>query len=419
MLTGKRIICFSKKIGYNFYTMQSKILDKIKLPIRDLKELQGDFKKLGKKQFQKLKNSIEKNGFIQPFFVWLNKGTYWILDGHQRKKAIIDLYGDVEVDCLTIQAKSMQEAKKLCIFYSSSYAEFDKESLLQFAEGLNFGDIEDFQFPTFNLSEGDFLAEPDEKDDHIPEVAQNECGVELGDIYTLGNHRLMCGDSTDKETVEKLMGGQKADMIFTDPPYGVNYEGGHFHSGDVNVKRKREKLKNDNSDQIYSDVIPILAQFVDGPCYTWFADTKPLKLFQAVDDIGEIHAVIIWHKINAKYAAMNAQYKQRHEPCLYWKPKSSNLRWQGASNECTVWEEARDGQNKYHPTQKPTVLAERAIRNHSAKTVLDLFGGSGSTLIACEKTKRKCYMMELDPHYCSVIIKRWEEFTGKKAVKNA
>ena len=252
--------------------------------------------------------------------------------------------------------------------------------------------------------------------DDVPEVDEAAVITKPGDLWILGDHRLLCGDSTNIQHVERLMDGKKADMVFTDPPYGVSYEGGHFHSGDVNIKRKREKLANDADDQIYADVIPLIASFCDGPCYTWFADTKPLKLYQAVEAVGQIHALIIWHKINATYAAMNAQYKQRHEPCLYWKPKGSTLRWCGASTEATLWEMKRDATNNFHPTQKPVELAERAINNHKVATVLDLFGGSGSTLIACERTKRHCRMMELDPKYCDVIVKRWSDFTGREAI---
>lgn len=133
--------------------MESKILDKKRLPIKSLHEFQGDFKTLGKKQFEKLKKSIEKNGFIQPFFIWNKEGNYYILDGHQRKKAIIDLYGDtIDVDCIEIKADSELEAKKFVIYYSSSYADFDKKSLLDFADGLNFSELENFEFSFKGIS---------------------------------------------------------------------------------------------------------------------------------------------------------------------------------------------------------------------------------------------------------------------------
>jgi DNA modification methylase len=258
------------------------------------------------------------------------------------------------------------------------------------------------------------VLDPQCDEDEVPDVREDP-KTKLGDIYQLGRHRLMCGDSTSIDAVEKLMMGKKAEMLFTDPPYGVNYEGGHFHSGDVNIVRKREKLAADDSVDIYTDVAPIIAMFVDGPCYTWFASTKAGKVVESIESVGELSAMLVWHKTNATYGAMNAQYKQRHEPCFYWKPKGSTLRWCGSSTESTLWEVKRDGRNEYHPTQKPVELAERALGNHNAENVLDLFGGSGSTLIAAEKVGRDSFVMELDPRYCDVIVARWEKYTGKKA----
>lgn len=180
------------------------------------------------------------------------------------------------------------------------------------------------------------------------------------------------------------------------------------------IVREREKLANDEDAEIYTRSIPVMAKFCDGPIYTWFANTKALELYQAVNKVGEIHAVLIWHKINATYAAMNAQYKQRHEPCLYWKPKGSTLRWIGASTESTLWEVKKDGVNNYHPTQKPTELAERAMGNHSAILIGDFFLGSGSTIIAAEKMEgdRTVCGFELSPAYCEIILQRFEKLTG-------
>jgi DNA modification methylase len=257
----------------------------------------------------------------------------------------------------------------------------------------------------------ELLTDPDE----VPEEVETRC--KPGDLWILGRHRLLCGDSTKADDVARLMDGAVAEMMFTDPPYGVNYEGGHFHSGDVNIKRKREKLADDDSTAIYTDFLPVALSAVDGPCYMWFAGSKARDVYNAVHDNGcEVHTLIIWNKTNATYAAMNAQYKPRHEPCLYFKPKGSTLRWCGETTEATVWDQARDGINEFHPTQKPIALASKAIGNHDAKTVLEMFGGSGSTLIACEQLGRKCYAMEISPKYCDVIIQRWENATGQKAV---
>ena len=207
--------------------------------------------------------------------------------------------------------------------------------------------------------------------------------TKLGDVYQLGRHRLMCGDSTSIDAVDALTEGKIMDMAFTDPPYGVAYTGGiQFADKDSGkaVTNNREMIQNDDID-LYNEVMGILALKVQGPCYVWFSYPPTTNIFQAAEKYGDVHALIIWVK-NGGYGALNANYKQKHEPCLYWKPKGSTLRFTGATTETTIWEIDKDGKNKLHPTQKPIDLALKAIGNHDAKTVLDLFGGSGSTLIA-------------------------------------
>jgi len=370
-------------------------------------------------QIERIAASIQEFGFTNPILV---DGKHGIIAGHGRLAAAKKL-GMEKVP--VIQLAHLSDAQKQAyIIADNRLAELSEWNRELLAEEL--AELQSFDFDLSLIGFDDAsLAEimPAEKElqpltdeDDVPEVDEQATPkTKLGDVWILGSHRVMCGDSTDEAMVDKLMNGVKAEMVFTDPPYGVNYEGGHFHSGDVNIKRKREKLASDHDASIYSKVIPIICKFADGPCYTWYADSKATPLYQAIDEYGEFHAMIVWHKINATYAALNAQYKQRHEPCAYWKPKKSTLRWCGASTEATIWEEKRDPQNIYHPTQKPICLAERAINNHEAKTVLDLFLGSGSTLIACDKTGRKCYGMELSPQYIEVIIRRWQEYTGKEA----
>jgi DNA modification methylase len=231
--------------------------------------------------------------------------------------------------------------------------------------------------------------------------------VKPGDLWKIGAHRLLCGDSTKAADVARVMGREKAEILFTDPPYGVDYDGGHFHSGDVNIKRARTKLGGDTSASLYREFLPVVLPAVDGPCYMWFASSRSFEVYGALHEAGaETHAMIIWNKTNAKYAAMNAQYKQRHEPCVYFKPKGSTLRWSGPTDECTVWDIPRDASNDLHPTQKPIALAKRAIANHSSEIVLDAFAGSGSTLVACENLGRKCRAVEISPAYCAVILER-------------
>jgi DNA modification methylase len=249
-------------------------------------------------------------------------------------------------------------------------------------------------------------------EDEIPDSAPIRTA--LGDVWQLGDHRLMCGDSVDDAAVDKLLDGNTVDLVFTDPPYGVAYTGGlQFKSDGEVVKNNREMIENDDID-IYEDVMRQLARVAQGPTYIWFAGTKAASLYQAAEKYGDIHALIIWVK-NGGYGALNANYKQKHEPCLYWKPKGKTLNFTGATTETTIWNIDKDGKNKLHPTQKPISLAAKAIGNHKCLTVLDLFGGSGSTLIAAEEMKKKAFVMELDPKYCDVIIERWERLTGQKA----
>ena len=245
-----------------------------------------------------------------------------------------------------------------------------------------------------------------EDDFEVPEIKEVKTDIVTGDLFEIGKHRLLCGDSTKADEVARLMGGEKADMVFTDPPYGVDYSGGIQFSANGDVKKnQREKLENDNSEQIYADAIPVMASITNGAIYTWFAGSKAGTLYNSIKKVGEIHALIIWVK-NGGYGALNANYKQRHEPCLYWKPKNGRLNFVGATTENTIWEISKDGRNEFHPTQKPVALAAKAISNHEANSVADIFLGSGTTMVAAHQLNRKCYGMELSPKYCQVIINR-------------
>jgi DNA modification methylase len=213
------------------------------------------------------------------------------------------------------------------------------------------------------------------------------------------------------------MNGEKADMVFTDPPYGVNYDGGHA------TDKRREKLKNDNSTLIYDDSVPNMFRHSkdEAALYLWFAATKSLQVLQVLQVLQANNYVIrswlIWNKNQAQFGAIGAQYKQKHEPCLYCFKKGQSPYWNGPNNEVSVWDEKRSRINEFHPTQKPVELSARALANScpASGLVLDLFLGSGATLIGAEQTKRKCYGMEISPNYCDVIVKRWENLTGKKA----
>jgi|TARA_R110001606_G_scaffold248662_1_gene396619 DNA modification methylase len=356
-------------------------------------------------QVAQIAASIKEFGFTNPVLV---DGDNGIIAGHGRVQAArkLQLKSVPTID-LSYLTPVQRKAYILADNKLSLNAGWDVELLQGELAGLDALEF-DLSLTGFSDSElagfldaNEGLTDPDD----VPDVP-DEPVTKPGDIYTLGNHRLMCGDSTSVDAMDKLMAGQKADMIFTDPPYGVNYDGG---------SKKRDKLIDDHvGTDIYTDSVPIMAMYCTGPIYTWYADTKPKGLYNAVEAVGDIHSLIIWKKNNSTFN-MGINYKQKHEPCLYWKPKNTTLKWSGGSKEDTVWEIKRESINNFHPTQKPVELSERAIGNHSVGLVLDLFGGSGSTLIGCERLNRNARIMELEPKYCDVIVKRWEDFTGEVA----
>ena len=377
-------------------------------------------------QVSKLAGSIREFGFNNPVLIDKDNG---IVAGHGRVMAAQKLELKT-VPCIRL-GHLTDTQRRAYILADNRLAEvnsgWDEELLKLEIKDIDWGELKEISIDDFEFGEIDFGEESKEETksdaDAEPQIDKAEelrakWGVEPGQLWELGDHRLLCGDSTIPEHVAKLMGGEKAEMMFTDPPYGVSYEGGHFHSGDVKIKRKREKLADDDSTAIYPTFLPVALSVVDGPCYMWFADSKARDVYNAVYDAGcELHALIIWHKTNATYAAMNAQYKQRHEPCLYFKPRGSTLRWCGASTEATVWNQDRDGINEFHPTQKPIALAAKAIGNHEAKIIFDAFNGSGSTLMACEQLGRKCRAIEISPAYVAVALQRWADATGKEPRK--
>lgn len=363
-----------------------------------------------KDKFEELKKRITKRGQIKPLIITPDGE---VLGGNMRLRAMQEL-GIKEAWVSVVTPTSEADKIEIALTDNEEMGYYEDQALAELI--AQYKDEIDLSKYSVHLKEPQTLEEilkqfsPDEVvEDEVPEV-QEEVVSQLGEVYQLGRHYVMCGDSTKVEDVERLMDGKKADMVFTDPPYGVDYSGGIQFTKDGVKKNQRDRLADDHkTTDIYSRVVPIIPHFTKGAVYMWFADTQALPVYQAVEKVGDIHALIIWVK-NGGYSAMNANYKQKHEPCLYWKPKGGKLNFTGASTETTIWELNKDGVNEYHPTQKPIALCAKAIQNHEAKTVLDLFLGSGSTLIACEQTNRTCYGMELDPKYVDVIRKRYAKF---------
>jgi DNA modification methylase len=365
-------------------------------------------------QITKIAASIKEFGFLNPIIV---DGDNGIVAGHGRVLAAKKL-GMEELPC--VEASHLTAAQRKAYIIADNRlaldAGWDEELLrLEFdeLEGMGF----DLELTGFTMDEINAL-DPEQvegltDEDAVPEVPEDPVTV-LGDVWLCGNHRVMCGDSTSIDAVEKLMDGQKADMVFTDPPYGVDYDGGHANDN------RRDKLKNDDDVDMYGLPLQNAALVTtDKAClYLWFADRFADSVINGCRNAGfNIRNWIIWNKNVAQFGAIGAQYKSKHEPCIYAFKKGKTVNWSGANNEVTVWDVSRDHKNSHHPTQKPVELSVRAMGNHSVGKVLDLFGGSGSTLIGCEKENKTAFLMELDEKYVDVIIKRWQDFTGKEATQ--
>ena len=271
-------------------------------------------------------------------------------------------------------------------------------------------DMCDFGFD-FNLEEEEKEVVEDDFEVELPE----EPRTKLGDIYQLGNHRLMCGDSTSITDVEKLMGGDLADMLLTDPPYNVDYEG----KTKDKLKIENDKMDNDNFRQFLIDAFnnADMVMKAGAVFYIWHADSEGYNFRGACFDVGwKVRQCLIWNKNSMVMGRQD--YHWKHEPCLYgWKDGAGHL-WASDRKQTTVISFDRPTRNDLHPTMKPVPLFDYQIKNNTKgeDIVLDLFGGSGTTIMACEQNERRAYTMEFDPRYVDVIISRWEQFTGKKAV---
>lgn len=365
--------------------------------------------KPGDAEYEKLKRSIEQFGYVEPV-IW-NKTTGRVVGGHQHLKVLMDM-GMTKVDCVVVEMDEDKE-KALNIALNKISGDWDKDKLALL--------IADLQGADFDVSLTGF--EPAEIDDLFKDTLKDgvkdddfDVGAELekptmtkhGDIWTLGRHRLICGDSTKAETYDLLMGSTKANLVITDPPYNVNYEG------------SAGKIKNDNmaDDTFYNFLLDAYTQMHsamadDASIYVFHADTEGLNFRKAFADAGfYLSGCCIWKKQSLVLG--RSPYQWQHEPCLYGWKKNGKHQWYTGRKETTIWEFDKPKKNGDHPTMKPIPLLAYPIMNSSMSNsvVLDPFGGSGSTLIACEQTDRICYTVELDEKFCDVIVKRYIEQVG-------
>ncbi len=419
------------------------------LPLSELTEFQGKLKERSDTDYAKITKSIKKHGFAFPFFVWKHDGINHVLDGHGRIGALKRMVAQGEhlppLPVVYVNAKDENDAKELLLKLNSHYGQMTAESVRDFLGNLQI-DFEDLSLPESVL---DFSKDLKEKetidDDDLPEIDEMESDSKPGEIYELGPHRLMCGDSTNKADIEKLMNGAKADLIVTDPPYNVDYE------SPAGKKIQNDHMENNSFLAFLTAAFSAMftALKAGGVYYIWHAATEGFNFKQAVKNCNEIvRQCLIWVKNSIVLGRQDYQWK--HEPCIYGWKKGGAHYWDGRRDLSTVIDERpnykkmekdallkeieklrgenipstiiyedKPARSDEHPTMKPVRLFERLIKNSSKQEdiVLDPFGGSGTTVIACAKTNRIARIMELDPKYCDVIRRRWTKWAKANGVE--
>lgn len=362
----------------------------------NIKPYSKNAKKHPKKQIEQIAASIKEFGMNQPIVVD-KQGI--IIVGHGRYEALKHLGREVTTDMVRMVDLTEEQAKAYRLADNKlNESDWDMDLVIEELKGLSEPMLE---LTGFNR---DLIIEPEEKDDEAPPLP-NEPTSKLGDIYQLGRHRVMCGDSTNPDDIQRLFNGTKPDMVFTDPPYGVDYvsrvdEERRKNWGGI----KNDDLKGEALKQLIQDAVPLHFRCHQYVCCNW----QSVRDF--FDALGMPNSLIVWDKSSV---GLGANFRSQHEFILFYGQLDHR-------SETNVWRLKRDPTSEYtHPTQKPVELIVRAITNSSVPedVVYDAFLGSGSTLIAAEKTKRTCYGMELDPKYVDVIIRRYEEYTGEKAQK--
>lgn len=369
--------------------------------------------KPGDPEYEKLKRSIQQFGYAEPV-IW-NKQTGNVVGGHQRLTVLKDL-GYTEIECVVVDLDITQE-KALNVALNKISGSWDIDKLRDLFTDLQMSNY-DVSLTGFdgveieNLFKDVLAANIKEDNFDVDAELKKPTFTKPGDLWLLGPHRLVCGDSTKEETFNTLMAGKQANLIVTDPPYNVEY---------VGKTKDKLTIQNDKMDDgsFYQFLLAAFQRMEaaladDGSIYVFHSDTEGLNFRKAFADAGfYLSGCCIWKKPSMVLG--RSPYQWQHEPCLFgWKTKGKH-QWYADRKQTTIWEFDRPNRSKEHPTMKPIPLLAYPIQNSSLSNciVLDSFGGSGSTLIACEQTNRICYTAELDPKYCDVIVKRYIEQVGK------
>ena len=369
--------------------------------------------KPGDPAYEKIKRSMHDFGYVDPV-IW-NEVTGNIVGGHQRYK-VLAAEGVPEIDCVVVHIENPQDEKALNVVLNKAVGEWEPKALADLLSDLQVSGY-DIGATGFDAAEVDELFskvhDKDVKDDETELRAENiEPFVKPGDLWTLGRHKMLCGDATAENDLNLLMGDVKANLIVTDPPYNVSYEssdGKTIQNDSMADEKFYEFLLS-----AFRNRLPHLAE--GASAYIFHADTEGLNFRRAFKEAGfHISGVCIWVKNSLVLG--RSPYQWQHEPVLFgWLPNGKH-RWFADRKQTTIWNYDKPKHNKEHPTMKPIPLLAYPIKNSSAPNavVLDTFGGSGSTLIACEQTDRICYTMELDPKYASVIVQRYVDLAGSGA----
>ena len=403
-------------------------LDRVSLD--EIEEFQGGLKSLGKTEYSKLKQSITEKGFVVPCFAWRNGSGRWkLLDGHQRVRVIRTEGWTIDggIPVVEIVAENERDAKEKLLAIVSRYGRVEGQGLYEFLDGTGI-DLEEWtvpDLPDLDLDSwlDEFIRDPDVPPgdpEAVPEVPE-EATTQRGDLWVLGDHRVLCGDATSVDDVEKLMDGEVATLMVTDPPYNVAY-GSTKADRRGNWSRGEEIIKNDHLNQsnwkeFCGDFCGTARVAVSGFLYVFHAPGPDGRIMATtLDEAFHWSASIVWVKNH--FVQGRGKYQRKHEPLWFgWNGADGK----GFSEDRTlvdVWDADKPSANKDHPTMKPLELLESAI-NHATKEgalTFDPFLGSGTTLIAAEKQGRRCFGLEIEPKYVDVIVKRWEDYTGKTAV---